>query len=253
MMMEDIVKAQHLKITNQLLEKLKLKIPLSSGLQLEIHNAADWEIMGEIFADQIYDPVLEHIFHEGQAETIEILNLGGNVGFFDLRCRDLARKKGISEDRLRVISVEASPQSFKELQRRIRDVNHLKEAQHTLIHGLVGARVGKGIIHELAYHGMNRVRESDDFNQYSQQSYEVDYIDLTTLVPHKISLLKCDIEGSEEEFLKNYPMILEQTEQLIIEFHPDLCDVNRCKEILLEHRFKNFVSMGQVEWWMKPR
>jgi hypothetical protein len=44
--------------------------------------------------------------------------------------------------------------------------------------------------------------------------------------------MKCDIEGSEESFIANYPDVLSRTERAVFEFHPRFCDVARCVELL---------------------
>ena len=38
-----------------------------------------------------------------------------------------------------------------------------------------------------------------------------------------INLLKCDIEGSEREFLKTYPHLLRRTQVAVFEFHDPMC------------------------------
>jgi hypothetical protein len=58
-------------------------------------------------------------------------------------------------------------------------------------------------------------------------------VDLEQFVPPgAVNLIKCDIEGAEEEFLANYPQLLERTRYLAIEFHSHLCDVPRCKAMI---------------------
>jgi len=48
----------------------------------------------------------------------------------------------------------------------------------------------------------------------------------------RIGLLKCDIEGAELVFLKNYPRLLERTDIAVLELHPQLCNQEECISLL---------------------
>ena len=50
-------------------------------------------------------------------------------------------------------------------------------------------------------------------------------------------LLKCDIEGSELQFVENYPGVLAKTRWVVMEMHHDLCDVPRCRQLLRDSGF----------------
>jgi hypothetical protein len=52
-------------------------------------------------------------------------------------------------------------------------------------------------------------------------------------------LLKCDIEGSELSFLKNYKDLLYRVKKAVFEFHPTYCDKSQCFDILREAGFTN--------------
>jgi hypothetical protein len=73
----------------------------------------------------------------------------------------------------------------------------------------------------------------------------------------RIHLLKCDIEGSEQMFLENYPDILAMTDAVVMELHPELCDVQHCRQLLndagLEHAMTIRDMPDQsVEYFVRP-
>jgi hypothetical protein len=58
----------------------------------------------------------------------------------------------------------------------------------------------------------------DGGRRYSRNSLQ--FVDLESLIPDgPIALIKCDIEGSEGDFIRNYRGLLDRTESLIFEFH----------------------------------
>ena len=48
----------------------------------------------------------------------------------------------------------------------------------------------------------------------------------------RIALLKCDIEGSEFDFIENYPSLLEKVSVAVFEFHRYGRDVDLCRQRL---------------------
>ena len=75
---------------------------------------------------------------------------------------------------------------------------------------------------------------------------------ITGISPFSINLLKCDIEGSEELFFDSYPQLLRRVDLIVVEFHPHLNDVSRCRRLLSgagldHHRSLRVYSDGSVE------
>ena len=50
----------------------------------------------------------------------------------------------------------------------------------------------------------------------------------------RVDLLKCDIEGAEELFLRNYPELLRRMHRAVFEFHHAQCDVPHCRDLLAQ-------------------
>ena len=98
----------------------------------------------------------------------------------------------------------------------------------SLCRGLVGKRSGVARYKEDVFHIGNRVdRDAGRLHRY---------IDVEATLPQegRVALLKCDIEGSELDFLTNYPELLERTDAVLIELHDDLCDVDQCRELMVQ-------------------
>ena len=68
---------------------------------------------------------------------------------------------------------------------------------------------------------------------------QLSYIDLDALTEswEAIDLIKCDIEGSEFDFIGSYPNLLRRCRSVVIEFHPAFGDVEAAKEKLRGHGF----------------
>ena len=63
---------------------------------------------------------------------------------------------------------------------------------------------------------------------------KVCFADLNQVMRNKtmIDLLKCDIEGSELAFVKNYPDLLRKVHTAIFEFHHEQCDTKQAVRML---------------------
>ena len=203
---------------------------LRSGLHVKISSYSDWYIYNEIFVDEDYDCAIEMLLCKTGNQPLCVLDLGANVGFFTLRLVEKLRVSSPSR-RFRIIAVEGNPVTAKVLQERI-EANGLA-LDVRVVHGLVGKKSGEGVISSLEFSVQNTV------NDTSENGSRVSYIDLTQLTEEfeRIDLIKCDIEGSELSFAESYPDILDKTEAAIFEFHPNLCNTDRCAHLLAEAGF----------------
>jgi len=59
---------------------------------------------------------------------------------------------------------------------------------------------------------------------------------LNTLAPHHggVDLVKIDIEGGEENFICGDPDALDRVKSVVIELHPQLCDVDNVQNVLIK-------------------
>ena len=207
---------------------------LASGVKIRIRSRSEWDVFVEVFVEGEYDEAIRLALESATGRPARIIDLGANVGFFGLRCLDVSRAAGKACE---VLAVEGAGSVFAELHRRC-GANDFSPGSVLLCHGLVGKTAGRGYIYDGAYAGANTV--VPDGGKRSNLPFRVahavlsEYLDLERLVAWNgsIDLIKCDIEGSEFEFLQNYPDLLGRTRNLVIEFHPFHCDAQACRNLL---------------------
>jgi FkbM family methyltransferase len=203
---------------------------LRSSIVIRVLNYNDWMIYNDIFVDGEYDQAIDQLIRASAdlTRTSRVLDLGGNVGFFTLRLADTFLRKG--QNNFSIVLIEGSPSTYSELCERLAVNKKLLGDRVAAINGLVGHRSGEGEIAEGESHGENTL-----FHQAGRRA-RVAFVDLDDLVRSWdwVDLLKCDIEGAEELFLRNYPGLLKKTARAVLEFHHDKCDVARCRQFLAD-------------------
>jgi len=222
---------------------LQPEIALPSGVVAKVKSRSDWLVANEVFLNREYDSAILQAFRSHViGRPIQILDLGANVGFFSLRCIELFRQM-TPDSRLDLLVVEGASDVFADLQRRL--APWPSESVGLLLKGgLIGSRSGKAMFHSSLFGSyMNSVARDNKVSKIrflDRYAEEREYLDLDKYVaPNvKIDLIKCDVEGSELDFLRNYPALLSRTRWLAIEFHPDQCDVPSCRELLRSYGFE---------------
>ena len=214
---------------------------LRSGIIIRVLNYNDWMIYNDIFVDGEYDGAIDHLLRGSAdpARPAQVLDLGGNVGFFTFRLADTFLRSG--QKNFNVTMVEGSPSTCAELRERLKWNENLLGNRVNVVNGLVGNRTGAAQIAEGEYHGENTLFSS------ASKGQSVPFVDLDNLVKTwaRIDLLKCDIEGAEEMFLRNYPGLLRKTDRAVLEFHHDKCDIPLCRQLLSEAGLANAVTVRE--------
>ena len=204
----------------------RLSYVLLSGIGIEVSSASDWAVYNEVFVEGEYDAAIRTVV-EGPDEDPLILDLGAHVGYFSLRFADLWRAHRGAHAPFRVIGVEGCPRTFAQLSRQLRQP--ALDGRCSPHFGLAGERVGEASISTSAATGLNSIH-----GHRSLTRARVPFLDLETLVPEqrRITLVKCDIEGAERALLENYPGLFSRVDTAVFEFHPQLCSVPRCRDLL---------------------
>lgn len=166
-----------------------------------------------------------------------IVDVGSHIGTFGIWT--LAINPG-SE----IVSVEADPSTF--------DVALKNIPKHTeswkIYNRAAFDRSGMAVSLKTSGPSMGHHLSSDG-------DVEVVSIDLEEVLAlahtdRRISLLKIDVEGAEEAFLCGNVTALSRVDRLVVELHPNRCDVGRVR-MVLEREF-DFVEDVSREWSSKP-
>ncbi len=195
----------------------------------------EWRIYNDIFIDGDYDEPILHLLSAQRERPIKVLDLGSNVGFFIQRLIHLATGRS-NQNNFLICGIEASRDLCNESIRRFQKSNFSKEVFEINIHrGLIGRLEGQGILYQFKDHGLNSVFRKNG------KSKTIPFINISNVISswNEIDLLKCDIEGAELDFLKNYSTLLEITNSAVFEFHTEYCEYNSCIKILRSAGFRN--------------
>jgi FkbM family methyltransferase len=216
--------------------------PLACGAAVTLQSDSDWQIFVEVFAEGEYDlPIIETLNSALSGQPITILDLGANVGLFSARVAELML--GYTErSRAVVFAVEGNSQTYQRMITTLRGIPH-ELIEIKTVSGLIGKRSGDGFITWSTHAGSQGVLSAARRSRNPLRgAYAIPatYVDLMSLVPpdRSINLIKCDIEGSERDFLEHYEQLLRRTERIVIELHPFHADPEVCRQRLAELGFK---------------
>jgi FkbM family methyltransferase len=202
-------------------------------VRFTIRSASDWMMFCDIFLDGEYDkPIHRALSANAATNTVHVLDLGANSGFFTFRLADRAQHIAFPET-IRIVAVEGSPANTRRFRNNLREAGLPASIQVESVHGLVGERKGVGHILESQSWGMSHV---------DRHGIPVPYVDLSPLVKDwpRIDLLKCDIEGSEFDFLRVYADILHKTRLAVFEFHNAASErIQECRRFLTSYGLVN--------------
>jgi FkbM family methyltransferase len=217
-------------------EHAQLSFTLASGVHVEVLSHVDWCLYNDIFVDGEYDKPIEMLVslaRDGR-EDLRILDLGSNVGFFLLRVLDRLACEGL-KPRLFVGAVEPDACNVAEMRRRVGQQEAYRAGccQLNLVRGLAGKREGGAVFQQThSYHAGKVVEHTVEGRRSEAQ---LNYVDLEqTFGRQSWDLVKCDIEGSEDEFVESYPHLLSNARFMVIELHHGECDRERITARLLE-------------------
>lgn len=207
-------------IHNFIYNTLNLTWKTKQEIIIKIKSPVDWTLYNDIFVDHEYDKA---IFSALKKQT-NILDLGANVGFFILRLMALASKT----QQASVVAIEPDNKNIEELKRRLGEQNLAfnNRFKIKIIKGVAGKKCGFEKMYFSHNYHMNTVKK--DFAYAGSRQEIVKYIDLNNLLKSKKwDLIKVDIEGSEEELVRNYGLLFKRAKNVIMEIHRDVvCEMS---------------------------
>jgi FkbM family methyltransferase len=202
------------------------------GTKLKISSFMDHLVFKEIFTDKIYDEFILHALEKNSNdnESKRIFDLGANLGFFTARCCEIWNQLGTNAN-LDFVIYEPSENCIERLKENLKGFDS-KTFSFDIRNKLVGKKSGWDWFIEDKDHHLGQCVSEKIQKTGHRYSRKVAYHDLSQdLEFSKIDLLKCDIEGSEVEFLKNFSSSLGRVCTVIIETHGQKAKDFVCKKM----------------------
>ena len=210
---------------------------LTSGIRVVLRRPADFSTYSELFVDGFYDKAI-HDAIKTSSNEINLLDLGSNVGFFAHRFADIliGQYSEIANDKVvNITMVEGTKSVADESVYRLEN-NIGKIGNHEVINALVGKKDGSDFISTEYNYGYNSIANTNR----NTSRVKVAYYNLDEkLASTKFDLIKCDIEGAEQDLIESYCDLLSSQPRLIFEFHHDLCDTKKCDHLLKDRGFSS--------------
>ena len=201
---------------------------LRSGLTYPIESLSDWAVFQEVVVNGAYDSALSRVLENTLEPEFHVMDLGCNVGFFTLYLIDrLLREEQFN---FKIVCVDASEKVLAEATRTFNDQPLINLTGKVYpLHGLIGLREGEAGFSQQPFHAASTRDET---------APPVPYVDLESVCPAgRLSLIKCDIEGAEVDFIVTYPELLRRTHFLLIEWHYRLVNVPHGEKLLRDLGF----------------
>jgi len=216
-----------------------------AGLTIKVASKSDWVVFNEIFVERFYDRAISYVLNQvSDNSMIRVLDLGANVGYFALRFAQMVFESKQAAQPFMIHCVEGSPKVYIDLCSRLAD-NPLLRGHIQLTQGLVGERSGSTAMYESQFGAGNSV-----IQQHWSKPVVTSFVDLNTLIPNSasISLIKCDIEGSEQRFQDNYAELLRRTQAAVLELHHSYIDPDKFHDGM-----KALGFVGAEQLWQSER
>lgn len=192
-------------IKSKYFHDLGLSFPLDNGYWAHLMESDSYNSFSEIFIQQEYKDFLP------KSDLLKVIDLGAHYGYFSLW---LQSKIGSGD--CQSLLIEPSLLCRRSLDNLIAQPK--LSGRFKYIHGAIGRPTDDKVnFFERPYMAGSSFDLSDNENSYSVNILKVEEI-LQALTP-PYDLIKCDIEGSEWDFIENYPEILEKSKYLLMEWH----------------------------------
>jgi|GEM_PF-2672581 len=190
------------------------------GSRVKVKSFMDHLVFKEIFTDGIYDEFIFKTLEKtnGEAQARTVWDLGANLGYFTIRCCEIWNQLG-RKSPLHFVMFEPSETCSGRLEENIKAFNQ-KPFSFEIHNVLVGKKSGWDWFIEDEEHHLGQCVSEQIEKKGKRYTRKVSYRDLSQdLRSSRIDLLKCDIEGSEVDFIKSYKHLLDNIASIIIETH----------------------------------
>jgi FkbM family methyltransferase len=191
-------------------------LPGIGGKGLSLRSKYDVASARDVFFSAHYWRLFEFV----QSEARLVVDLGAHCGHFSVLCHLLLEEK-FGRDPASYVLVEPDGALLARAQNNLSDAGIINQA--SLHQGLVGKRSGASNLNSNQHNLLASSVSANPDPSHGVKSKVIPFLDLGQILSENqtIDVLKIDIEGSEREFLTEYPEMLSRTKVLLIELHGD--------------------------------
>lgn len=193
----------HLK--SHYFSEFNLSIPISNNYSVNLEENDSYDSFSEIFIQGEYNSYLPDI------EFRKVIDIGANYGYFSLWLQSIQ-----PDTPLESALIEASPRCLKSL-KCLTSIEKLKGRFTYLPKAIGNPNKEKLSFYDRPFMAGSVLDEGDCLSQDFIPILKCEEI-IETLSP-TYDLIKCDIEGSEWEFLSFYESIIKNSRFFILEWH----------------------------------
>lgn len=191
-----------------------MRFRLRSGLEVPVSDKHEMDTFREIFIQQEYDDFLDRL-----PAPQTILDLGCNSGYFGVLMLNRARIMNPDGQTPQMVLLDANAGAVERARAIVQGCGAMN-ARVAFVHGLVGRRGSRNATFYLAPASAESSAVNPTKNSREVSVPCVDLSDLTSQhFPMGLDLIKCDIEGGEEDLVRQWSDVLKQSKALLIEWH----------------------------------
>ena len=193
------------EVKNKYFSELDISLPVGDNFWIQLYENDSYDSFYEIFIKKEYARFLPEI------NIYNILDIGANFGFFSFWLQSL-----YPVTKLNSIMVEPSLRCFNAINKQIDKCkfnDHFKSLR---------AVIGDNSLDNIKFFDrpfMAGSTFSNSFDDYYEFVPILKYDDLLNQTITPFDLIKCDIEGSEWEFINHYEELFKKCKFLLLEWH----------------------------------
>jgi FkbM family methyltransferase len=193
------------QIQQNYFHELLISIPINSGHEAHLLEIDSYDSFSEIFINQEYSNFLP------KEPISRILDIGAHYGYFSLWFHSVNNSRHIHS-----LMIEASPRCKRSLEFLISQEQFIDK--FTYIQGAISSPNSKSTkFYDRSHMGGSSYPQSNSEVEINVPSLSEE--ELIEASNQHFDLIKCDIEGSEWEFLCHYSKIIRSAKYILLEWH----------------------------------
>lgn len=192
-------------LRNKYFHEFGHSMPLKSGYWANLLEKDSYDSFSEIFIKE------EYLGYLPDEPISRVLDIGAHYGYFSLWLQSR-----YPEIELYSLLIEPSPNCARSLFNLVNQ-DKLRGRFSYLQRAIASEDIGESSFYDRPYMASSRYPLSQ--SEKATQVQNLSETDLVEALKPPYDLIKCDIEGSEWEFLNNYQNIIKESKYLVLEWH----------------------------------